>query len=146
MRKRWLRCSTTPACTPSPAKPANLAELRERYRRQVVGHSPDGAQRWLNWIIRRLDDGHAVRTVQATVTEEAGLLTAEVAWVIATAHQGHGYAQEAAKVMVAWLRRQGIVTLVAHVHPDHAASAAVARSVGLAPTVTVVDGEARWEA
>jgi RimJ/RimL family protein N-acetyltransferase len=126
-------------------KPPNLAELRERYRRQVVGHSPDSAQRWLNWIIRRLDDGRAVGTVQATVTEEAGLLTAEVAWVIATAHQGHGYAQEAAKVMVAWLRRQGIVTLVAHVHPDHAASAAVARSVGLAPTVTVVDGEARWE-
>lgn len=126
-------------------RPAGLAELRERYRRQVAGHSPDGAQRWLNWIVRRLDDGRAVGTVQATVTEQAGLLTAEVAWVVAAAHQGHGYAQEAAQVMVAWLRGQGIVRLVAHVHPDHAASAAVARSAGLAPTTLMVDGEIRWE-
>jgi RimJ/RimL family protein N-acetyltransferase len=126
-------------------RPAGLAELRERYRRQVAGHSPDGTQRWFNWIVRRLDDGRAVGTVQATVMLEAGLLTAEVAWVVAAAHQGHGYAQEAAKVMVTWLRGQGIVRVVAHVHPDHAASAAVARSAGLAPTTLVVDGEIRWE-
>jgi RimJ/RimL family protein N-acetyltransferase len=126
-------------------RPAGRAELEERYRRQAVGRSPDGAQRWLNWIVRRLDDGRAVGTVQATVAGEAGELTASVAWVVATPYQGRGYAREAAGVMVAWLRRAGVVRVVAHIHPRHEASAAVARAVGLAPTETVVDGEIRWE-
>ena len=125
-------------------KPASVAELRERYRRQVMGRSPDGAQRWFNWIVRRCCDGRAVGAVQATVTENAAGLTAEVAWVVATAHQGRGYARQAAKAMVAWLRQNGAV-VVAHIHPGHEASAAVARAVGLAPTATLVEGEVRWE-
>lgn len=43
-----------------------------------MGHSPDGSQRWLNWIARRRDDRQAVGTVQATVTVQAGRLTAAV--------------------------------------------------------------------
>ncbi len=46
--------------------------------------------------------------------------------------------------MVAWLREQR-AGIVAHIHPDHQASAAVARAVGLAPTSTLEDGELRWE-
>jgi hypothetical protein len=42
------------------------------------------------------------------------------------------------------LRQHGITTLVAHVHPAHAASASVARGLGLVPTDVVVDGEVRW--
>ena len=84
-------------------------------------------------------------TVQATVSEEEHGLAAEVAWVVATPHQGRGYAREAAETVVAWLRRQGVATIVAHVHPDHRASQGVARAVGLGPTGTVVDGEVRWQ-
>jgi RimJ/RimL family protein N-acetyltransferase len=124
--------------------PASVGELRERYRRQVHGSSPDGTQRWLNWIVREIGSRSAVGTVQATVSREDARLTAEVAWVIASAYQGRHYAQEAAQVMVAWLRRVGVQQLVAHVHPDHAASAAVARSIGLRPTATIVAGEVRW--
>ncbi len=126
-------------------EPAGLVELQQRYRRQIVGRSPDGSQRWFNWVVRRREDGHAVGTVQATVAEESGDLTAEVAWVVVTAYQGRGYAREAAKVMVAWLRRQGTGTVIAHVHPQHEASAAVARSLALVPTAIVIDGEVRWE-
>ena len=125
--------------------PATAAELEERYRRQVAGYSPDGTQRWLNWMIKRRDDHVALGTVQATATEQADGVTAEVAWVVATAFQGAGFATEAASVMATWLRQRGVVALIAHVHPDHAASAAVARSIGLAPTATVEDGELRWE-
>jgi RimJ/RimL family protein N-acetyltransferase len=124
-------------------EPASLPELRDRYRRQVVGHSPDGSQRWLNWIVRRLDDGAAVGTVQATVVSDAESITAEVAWVVGTAYQGSGYAQEAAATMVAWLRRHHVTVIVAHVHADHRSSAAVARALGLTPTI-VEDGEVRW--
>lgn len=126
-------------------EPATVAELRNRYRRQIAGRSPDGSHRWLNWVLRRRGDGQAVGTVQATVSDGYPGLAAEVAWVVAAPHQGHGYARETAETVVAWLRRQGVATIVAHVHPDHRASQGVARAVGLAPTGTVVDGEVRWQ-
>ena len=96
-------------------QPATREELRDRYTQQAVGRSPDGAQRWLNWIIRRRDTGQAVGTTQATVRDDEGLLVAEVAWVVAS------------------------------VHPQHHASMAVAQAVGLSPTDVVTDGEVRWQ-
>jgi RimJ/RimL family protein N-acetyltransferase len=125
-------------------RPATREELRGRYERLVVGHSRDGSQRWLNWVIRRRDDGQPVGTVQATITEAARTLTAEIAWEIGTGQQRQGFAREAALAMVAWLREQGVTTVVAHVHPQHEASQAVARALGLEPTDALVDGEVRW--
>lgn len=124
--------------------PPTAAELRSRYERQAAGRSPDGSQRWLNWIVRRREDTQAVGAVQATVSEREGRLTAEVAWVTGTPQQRRGYAREAAQVMVAWLERQGVEAVIAHVHPRHQASMAIAAAVGLTPTDTVVDGEVRW--
>ncbi|MHB1773000.1 MAG: GNAT family N-acetyltransferase, partial [Acidimicrobiales bacterium] len=126
-------------------RPATVSELRDSYCRQVVGRSPDGSQRWLNWIVRRENTGQAVGTVQATVVPGVDGLVAEVAWVIATSLQGQGYASEAAMAMTAWLRCQGVAVVVAHVHPDHKASAAVAAAIGLSPTTVIEDGETRWE-
>ena len=126
-------------------EPASLDDLRARYTRQAVGRSPDGTQRWLNWVVRLRDGGAPVGTTQATVTDEDGVVTAEVAWVVASAHQGQGYAVECARAMVEWLREQGVEVVVAHVHPEHQASMGVARAIGLAPTDVVVDGEVRWE-
>ena len=125
--------------------PATRDEVEGRYLRQVVGHSPDGLQRWLNWVLRRRDNGLVVGTVQATVSEQDGVLIADVAWVIGASQQRQGFAREAAKSMVCWLRHQGVEVVVAHVHRDHQASMAVARAIGLAPTDTVVDGEVRWQ-
>lgn len=125
-------------------RPATCDQLRGRYTRQVVGRSPDGSQRWLNWVVRRRINGQAVGTTQATVSEQDAVLTTDVAWVIGASQQRQGYAQEAAKVMVWWLRHQGVEVVVAYVHPQHPASMAVARAIGLAPTDTVVDGEVRW--
>ncbi len=121
-------------------EPATEAQLRDRYAYQVVGHSPDGTEGWLNWIARDRATGQAVGTVQATT----GGRTAEVAWVVGTAHQRKGYATEAASAMAAWLRRHGTETLIAHVHPAHHASARVCAALGMTPTDTVVDGETRW--
>ncbi len=125
--------------------PATRDELSARYERQVVGRSPDGSQRWHNWVLRRRVDGQVAGTVQATVSEQQGGLTAEVAWVVGVAQQGQGYAREAAQAVVTWLQQQGVEAVVAHVHPQHQASMAVARAVGLTPTETVIDGEVRWQ-
>jgi len=125
--------------------PATAGELRDRCARQVVGHSADGGEGWLNWVLRRRDDGALVGTAQATVRRAAdGAREAELAWVVATVHQGAGHAREAAAVVSHWLRAQGVHRLVAHVHPGHTASMGVARAIGLHPTSTVVDGEVRW--
>jgi len=115
-------------------EPLSFEALRERYARLVAGVS----EGWLNWVVRR--DGQVVGTVQATVDGDS----ADVAWVVGVAHQGRGYAGEAALGMVEWLWRNGIREVAAYVHPEHHASAAVAKRVGLVETGVVVDGEVRW--
>jgi len=125
--------------------PESLEELRARLQRQSRGRSPDGRSRWLNWVVRERSTGRAVGTIQATVSESGPGPVAELAWVIGTAYQRRGLAKEAVALMSAWLRERGVSRLRANIHPDHAASMAVARSVGLAPTDVVVDGEIRWE-
>lgn len=123
-------------------EPPDVVALRDRFARLVKGRSSDGAERWHNWIVRTASGGTAVGTVQATVA--AAEPQAEIAWVIGLPWQGRGYAAEAATALVAWLEAGGIRTVIAHVHPDHAASAAVARRAGLRPTDELDDGERVW--
>jgi RimJ/RimL family protein N-acetyltransferase len=83
--------------------------------------------------------------VQATVLDDGR--RAEVAWVVGAEFQGRGYAVEAASALVAWLRERGVAEIRAHIHPGHAASAAVAGRIGLAPTGELDDeGEQIWRA
>jgi len=122
--------------------PPGLDELRARYAWQVAGRSPDGREEWRNWVLRLGPGGQAVGYVQATITGEEQC--AEIAWVIGLEWQGRGYATEAARELVAWLDSRGVRVIRAHIHPGHAASAAVARRAGLAPTGLMEDGEQLW--
>jgi RimJ/RimL family protein N-acetyltransferase len=122
--------------------PLSAADLRSRYERLVAG-SPDVRVAWHNWVIRLDATAELVGTVQATVTHRGS--EAEVAWVVGTPWQGRGIASEAARALARWLRARRMTTLTAHVHPDHDASAAVARAAGLAPTDQVHDGEVLWQ-
>ncbi|POX56102.1 GNAT family N-acetyltransferase [Streptomyces sp. Ru71] len=122
--------------------PLDRQALRARYERLVAG-SPDPAVSWCNWVLRLRAEDRLIGTVQATVDTPAA--QASVAWVVGTPWQGHGYAAEAARGLVDWLSRQpSIGTVVAHIHPAHLASAAVARAAGLQPTEEEYDGETRW--
>jgi RimJ/RimL family protein N-acetyltransferase len=119
--------------------PLGEEELRRRYERLVAG-SPDPGVAWRNWVIRVIAEDRLAGTVQATLTGDV----AEVAWVVGTPWQGRGIATEAARALVGRLRGEGVATVVAHIRPDHRASAAVARAAGLAPTRDERDGEVRW--
>ncbi|MFE7750356.1 GNAT family N-acetyltransferase [Streptomyces sp. NPDC057428] len=120
--------------------PEEVGALRGRYERQSAG-SPDPAELWFNWVLRVRTDGSLAGYVQATVRDGR----AEVAWVVGTPWQGRGYAKEAATGMVRHLLARGSVrSVVAHIHPDHAASAAVAAAAGLTATDEREDGEVRW--
>ncbi|WP_446041064.1 GNAT family N-acetyltransferase [Streptomyces sp. SID1121] len=148
--------------------PETEEQLRVRYTR-MVGGSPDPEVSWCNWVLSfrtegaegaegaggtegwRGGEGALAGTVQATVTS-AGPdsapgqgAVAEIAWVVGTPWQGHGLASEAARGLVRWLEARGVGTVVAHIHPEHQASAAVARACGLTPTDTWHDGEVRWQ-
>ena len=123
-------------------QPPTLETLRAQYERQALGHSADGTETWLNWILRTQTEDRAVGFVQATLTN--GDHDAEISWVVGRPWQRRGYATEAAAALVAWLDSQGVTTVIANVHPDHAASQAVARHIGLLPTETMVDGERTW--
>jgi RimJ/RimL family protein N-acetyltransferase len=124
-------------------EPPSVEELRARYERWARGPAePDTA--WCNWVLREAGaGGEPVGTVQATVHPVAG--TAEVAWIVGTPWQGRGYAAEAARALVGWLAAKGVRKVVAHIHPDHHASGAVAAAAGLVPTDGRQEGEVRWE-
>lgn len=124
--------------------PATLDQLRRQYEVLAAGRSPDGSEIWLNWIVRRRDNGQAVGTIQATVTGDDGRMSADIAWVIGAAHQRRGFAREATQAMVDCLRGQQVESVTAYVHPEHEASMALARAIGLVPTTTIVDGEVAW--
>jgi RimJ/RimL family protein N-acetyltransferase len=122
-------------------KPPSLAELENRYLAQAAG-SPSDAETWHNWIIRLVEGGNAVGYVQATVSGEES----DIAWLVGVDWQGHGIASEAAAAMVEWLVANGTRRLIAHIHPDHAASGKVAAALGMLPTgATDAEGEAIWE-
>ncbi|MFD7903806.1 GNAT family N-acetyltransferase [Kitasatospora sp. NPDC059747] len=121
--------------------PDGADALRTRYARLAAG-SPDPAETWGNWALRLRADGRLAGYVQATVRGDG----AELAWVVGTPWQGRGLAAEAARTLLAHLTAAGITTVTAHIHPDHHASAAVARALGLTPTAEQQDGETRWQA
>ena len=124
-------------------QPATPDELHSRYADWVVGSgSPD--ELWLNWIVRRRSDEIAVGTLQATVEHPDAAAAAFVAWTIGVPWQRQGYATEAAVALVDWLVDRGIESIVAHVHPEHAASSAVAARAGLQRTSDSLDGEVVW--
>jgi RimJ/RimL family protein N-acetyltransferase len=97
-------------------------------------------------VLRRRDTGRVVGTLQATIgTKDTGRSCAELSWVVGSADQGQGFAKEGVHALATWLREHGVSCLVAHVHPRHLASMAVARSIGLEPSDMTVDGETRWQ-
>ncbi|MFC0622455.1 GNAT family N-acetyltransferase [Kribbella deserti] len=123
--------------------PPTVADLAIRYQRQLAG-PPDKSASWHNWVLRRHDEPGLIGYVQATVSPSAYGLVGEIAWVVGTAWQGQGYAKEAARGLVNWLISHHVPTVIAHVNPNHAASAAVARAVGLTPTARLQAAEVRW--
>jgi RimJ/RimL family protein N-acetyltransferase len=125
-------------------EPEDARQLRERYERLAAGSGRDD-ETWMNWVVRRRSDDRPVGTVQATIEERDGERTAWVAWVIGVPWQGQGFATEAARALVAWLKEQGVHEIAAAVAPGHVASERVATGAGLTLTDLIVVGERVWQ-
>jgi RimJ/RimL family protein N-acetyltransferase len=124
--------------------PLDPAALAAQFARWAARRSPDGSQLWGNWVIRVRETQMAAGTLQATMPAAGPAAgPAEVAWVVGRPAQGHGYAREAARSLVALLQDSGWI-VIAHIHPGHLASQRVANGAGLSPTSEIHDGEIRW--
>ena len=123
----------------------SLEQLEDRYAAQAVGHSADGSQWWLNWVVIQRDGMQPIGFVQATVENDGSKLVADIAWVISPTWQRHGFASEAAQGMLEWLRSNGVDHFMAHIHPANHASMHVAHNQQLHVTSSKKDGENRWE-
>lgn len=76
--------------------PASLDALRARYSALESRRSPDGAEHWLNWVIR-LPGGEAIGYVQATVRNGG---RAAIAYELGSAWWGRGLARRAVEAMI----------------------------------------------
>lgn len=124
-------------------EPPSVSELEERYTYQTRGGPADGCEEWVNLVVVLDPDAQPMGYVQATIPTNGE--PTEIAWVIGQPWQGQGYATRAAQLLVDHLAGRGVQALVAHIHPHHSASQAIASRLGLRPTAVVVDGETRWE-
>jgi [ribosomal protein S5]-alanine N-acetyltransferase len=76
--------------------PASVEWLRERFRKLESRCSSDGAEQWLNWVIR-LPSAELIGYVQATVKPNA---TAAIAYELNSKYWGQGLATEAVQAMI----------------------------------------------
>lgn len=117
------------------APPASVEALRERYRFLEARGSPDGTQRWWNWVIR--DGEAAVGFVQATVFEPE---RAWIAYVVDPGRQRGGVATRAASAMLDHLAACGVRTALATTERDNVASIRVLEKLGFDEVTAEVAG------
>lgn len=92
------------------APPPSLEWLRERYSRLESRRSADGAEHWLNWVIR-IPGPRLAGYVQATVRANG---SAAIAYELSSAHWGRGLARRAVEAMIRELaERYAVVRLFA---------------------------------
>jgi ribosomal-protein-alanine N-acetyltransferase len=109
------------------AAPATREELHRTYERRAKGHSPDGSEVWLNWIVR-LSGGPALGYVQATISPPG---TALIAYVFSPGFWGLGYATEATTAMLTELAcGYGVQRFLAMVEVENRSSIRVLARLG----------------
>ena len=107
--------------------PASEAALAARLARLETRRSPDGAEQWLNWVVR-IDEGDVVGYVQATV---GGAFEAEIAYMLGRAYWRRGYASAACRLMLFELSQAyGVRRATATLDPQNVASLALLRKLG----------------
>jgi ribosomal-protein-alanine N-acetyltransferase len=107
--------------------PPSREHVRGVYARLAERRSPDGSQHWLNWIARTQDDA-PIGFVQATVLPDR---SAWIAYLVASAYQGRGYATEAVHAMLDHLVADyGVECFVATVEAEHLRSIGLLRRLG----------------
>lgn len=107
--------------------PKSAGWLAERFAKLESRVSPDGAERWLNWIIR-LPTGALAGYVQAAIARDG---TAHIAYVLASRFWRQGIGSAAVRGMLQELElTYGVCSFVATLKERNYRSLAFLRSLG----------------
>jgi [ribosomal protein S5]-alanine N-acetyltransferase len=110
--------------------PPSIARLAAGYRLRESRVSPDGREKWLNWIVR-LPSGAAAGYVQATILESGA---AYVAYEFASRHWRQGIGRASVQAMLTELAETyGVHLFVAVLKTANFRSMGLLRSLGFAP-------------
>jgi len=106
--------------------PESIEELRVRFALLVKRRSPDGTEKWLNWVVR-LQDGTVVGRMQATIRARYTL----IGYDIFVPYWRKGYGKEAVRAMLEFLESECRVRRVhAIVDSENIASIRLLESLG----------------
>ena len=109
--------------------PSSVESLAQRYELLQRRGSPDGTEKWLNWVIR-LPGGNLAGYVQATVL---GSGASYIAYVLNSRHWRQGIGRSAVEALLEELRTAyGVHTFVAVLKAKNFRSQALLRSMGFA--------------
>lgn len=122
------------------APPLCVEALRDRFARSESRQSPDGAEHWLNWVVR-LASREVAGCVQATV--EANLDT-NVAYMFGKPHWGQGLATQAVSMMLDRVAGEfGVTRFFIVAERANPRSIRVAERLGFAPALAEVAARRR---
>lgn len=111
-----------------PTSPLALEALRKRYAFLEGRQSPDGKERWLNWVLFQKAREGPVGTFEATVRENG---EADIAYVIFPSYWRQGFAREAGAAVIEHLRlHYGVPRVCAEIDTRNASSIALVESLG----------------
>jgi [ribosomal protein S5]-alanine N-acetyltransferase len=112
------------------APPASAEWLRERFTKLETRQSADGAQQWLNWVIR-VPTSELIGYVQATVHADR---RAAIAYELCSRYWGRGLARHAVQAMIGELvATYGVRALSAVLRRENMRSFRFLERLGFAP-------------
>jgi [ribosomal protein S5]-alanine N-acetyltransferase len=101
--------------------------------------SPQGDDAWLNWVVRRADDGAYIGTLDAVV--DANDIATNVGYLFFPKYWGKGYASEAVKALADHLESSGVLKMIATVTLGNVSSYRVLEKAGFVKTRIIPDND-----
>jgi RimJ/RimL family protein N-acetyltransferase len=121
--------------------PRSLEETREQLARKVGGASLRGEGEWLSAAAVVAETGELVADVALLWASEAHR-QGELGFVVHPAHQGKGYATEAARPLLAFaFETMGLHRVVGRLEPRNAGSARVLEKLGMRREAHLLENE-----
>jgi len=121
--------------------PRSLEETREQLVRKVGGASLGGEGEWLSAAAVLAETGELVADIALLWASEAHR-QGELGFVVHPAHQGNGYATEAARPLLAFaFETLGLHRVVGRLEPRNAGSARVLEKLGMRREAHLVENE-----
>jgi ribosomal-protein-alanine N-acetyltransferase len=124
------------------APPSSVEWLRERFAGLESRQSPDGREKWLNWVIR-LSSGELIGYVQATVYANG---RAGIAYILSSEYWGRGFARRAVEAMIEKLDEEHHVDrLIAVLKRENVRSVRLLERLGFTPVQQASHAECEVE-